>query len=239
MSHLLNDNYNKLKNNAYPGRGIIIGMSPDSKHLIQVYWIMGRSANSRNRVFEEDKGFVRTKAYDESKVVDPSLIIYYPVRHADDSHIVSNGDQTDTVFEALKNGGSFSSALDTRCFEPDAPNFTPRISGIISLKDKQYAYRLSILKSYDGMGKSSIRTYFNYEKGVPGIGHCVHTYNQDGNPLPSFAGEPYELGLFDDMEQTAGYYWDALNEENRISLLVKYINIDDGSFKIRIINKYQ
>lgn len=235
----MEDNYKKLVSNVYPGRGIIIGMSPDSQNMVQVYWIMGRSVNSRNRIFEEDKGFVRTKAYDESKVVDPSLIIYYPVKHIGGYHIVSNGDQTDTIYEALSKGKSFENALDTRCFEPDAPNFTPRISGIVNLKGSQYAYKLSILKSFNNSGDSCSRHFYNYEKGIPGIGHCIHTYSQDGNPLPSFAGEPYELELFNDINDTARCYWDALNEENRISLLVKYICEEDGSFETRIINKYK
>jgi len=230
-------NIERLKNNAYPGRGIIIGMSPDSKHMIQVYWIMGRSENSRNRIFEEENGFVRTKAFDEKKLVDPSLIIYYPVKHYQDRHIVTNGDQTDTVFDALSNAGGFEDALDTRCFEPDAPNFTPRISGITNMSNSQYVYKLAILKSFCNDGNLSIRHYFNYEKGIPGIGHCIHTYMEDGNPLPSFSGEPYELELFDNIDETCDFYWKALNENNRISILTKYISIKDGSFDIRIINK--
>lgn len=233
----LASNKEKLKANSYPGRGIIIGMSPDSKHMVQVYWIMGRSENSRNRIFEEENGFVRTKAFDESKLVDPSLIIYYPAKHVKDKHIITNGDQTDTIYDALLEGDSFEDALNTRCFEPDAPNFTPRISGIINSKDSQYAYQLSILKSGDDNGDSCVRHYFNYEKGIPGTGHCIHTYTGDGSPLPSFYGEPYELELFDDIDKTAGFYWNMLNEQNRISLLAKYISINDGNFEIRIINK--
>ncbi|MEN6312613.1 MAG: IMP cyclohydrolase [Clostridiaceae bacterium] len=233
----LDSNMEKLKGNLYPGRGIIIGMSPDSKYMVQVYWIMGRSENSRNRIFEEENGFVRTKAFDESKLVDPSLIIYYPVKHFKGRHIVTNGDQTDTIFNALLNGDSFENALNTRCFEPDAPNFTPRISGIINLKDSQYAYQLSILKSGYNKGYSCNRNYFNYEKGTPGIGHCIHTYTGDGNPLPSFCGEPYELELFDDIVRTAEQYWNILNEQNKISLLVKFIDLEDGSFQFRIVNR--
>jgi len=233
----LTSNLEKLKNNSYPGRGIIIGMSPDSRHMIQVYWIMGRSENSRNRIFEEENGFVRTKAFDDSKLVDPSLIIYYPAKHYMDRHIITNGDQTDTIFNALVEGDSFEDALNTRCFEPDAPNFTPRISGAVSLKDSQYAYQLSILKSFYNSGDSSIRYFFNYEKGIPGVGHCIHTYTGDGNPLPSFAGEPYELELLDDIEKTTELYWNTLDKTNKISLLTKFINIKDGTFSIRIINK--
>lgn len=233
----LDNNMKKLESNSYPGRGIIIGMSPDTKHMVQVYWIMGRSENSRNRIFEEEKGFVRTKAFDESKLVDPSLIIYYPVRHFEGWHIVTNGDQTDTIFSTLKDGGTFEDALNTRCFEPDTPNFTPRISGIVSLKDSQYAYQLSILKSGNNKGGFCIRNYFNYEKGIPGTGHCIHTYTGDGSPLPSFYGEPYELELFDDIDKTAERYWNILDKQNKISLLVKFINIENGSFWIRIINR--
>lgn len=233
----LTANYEMLKTNTYPGRGIILGMSPDAKYMVQVYWIMGRSENSRNRIFEEKNGFVRTKAFDESKLVDPSLIIYFPARHDDGRHIITNGDQTDTIFETMAKGGSFEDALNTRCFEPDAPNFTPRISGIIDLKDPQYAYKLSILKSYNNAGTFCIRNYFNYEKGIQGVGHCIHTYVQDGSPIPSFAGEPYELELFDDINETVEHYWKALNEDNRVSILAKYIRIEDGNFEIRIINK--
>ncbi|MGE5613842.1 MAG: IMP cyclohydrolase [Bacillota bacterium] len=230
-------NFENLKKNKYPGRGIIIGMTPDSRHMVQVYWIMGRSENSRKRVFVEDNGFVRTKAFDERKLVDPSLIIYYPVKHFRGRHIVTNGDQTDTILDALTKGGGFESALDTRCFEPDAPHFTPRISGIVNMEGSQYAYQLSILKSGNDTGDFCSRHYFNYEKGIPGIGHCIHTYAGDGNPLPSFRGEPYELELFDDITETARYYWNALDESNRVSLLVKYIEIAGGSFRINIINK--
>lgn len=233
------ENYAMLQANSYPGRGIIIGMSPNAKHYVQIYWIMGRSENSRNRVFENENGFVRTKAYDESKVIDPSLIIYYPVRHFKACHIVSNGDQTDTIYNAIQKGETFESALNTRTFEPDSPNFTPRISGIVNLGEAQNAYTLSILKSFNNNSEYTIRNYYNYEKAVPGTGHCIHTYMGDGNPLPSFTGEPYELELFDNIDETVEYYWNALNQENRISILGKYINVEDGSFEIKIINKYR
>jgi hypothetical protein len=232
------NNYERLKNNAYPGRGIIIGLSPDSRKLVQVYWIMGRSENSRNRVFEEVDGFVRTRAYDESKMKDPSLIIYYPAKHYDGRHIITNGDQTDTIYEALRNGGAFEDALNTRCYEPDGPNFTPRISGMTGARQDPYVYKLSILKASNNTEASCLRQYFNYEKGIPGTGHCIHTYQGDGNPLPSFAGEPYELELFDGIDDTLNHYWNALNEENRISLLVKSINVDDCCFETRIVNRY-
>jgi IMP cyclohydrolase len=230
-------NFEKLRKNKYPGRGIIIGMTPDSRHMVQVYWIMGRSENSRNRVFAEDDGFVRTKAFDESKLSDPSLIIYYPVKHLHGRHIVTNGDQTDTIYDALAEGCGFESALEARSFEPDAPHFTPRISGIVNMEGSPYAYQLSILKSGNASGDFCSRYYFNYEKGIPGTGHCIHTYSGDGNPLPSFSGEPYELELFDDIGETARYYWNALDESNKVSLLVKYIEIPGGNFRINIINK--
>ena len=240
MSNLeLKYNYDRLKNNAYPGRGIITGMSPDSRKLVQVYWIMGRSENSRNRIFETDNGFIRTKAYDESKMTDPSLIIYYPMKHYNGRHIVTNGDQTDTIFEALKMGGSFEDALNTRCYEPDGPNFTPRISGILGSKKDQYRYKLSIIKAFNNTEASCLRQYFNYEKGIPGVGHCIHTYASDGNPLPSFKGDPYEMEVSDDIDETVNYYWSALNEDNRISILAKYVNMDDGSFDARIINRFK
>lgn len=234
----LKSNYDNLKKNSYPGRGIIIGLSPDSKKLVQVYWIMGRSENSRNRIFEADNGFIRTRAYDESKMKDPSLIIYYPAKHYDGRHIITNGDQTDTIFDALKNGRSFEDALDTRRYEPDGPNFTPRISALIGSGKDQYAYKLSILKSCNNSETSCLRQYFNYERGIPGTGHCIHTYQGDGNPLPSFAGEPYELELFDTVDETLNYYWNALDKDNRISLLVKFVNVDDSNFETGIINRY-
>lgn len=233
------NNYEKLKSNPYPGRGIIIGLSPDSSKLVQVYWIMGRSENSRNRIFEADNGFIRTKAYDESKMTDPSLIIYYPARHYEGRHIITNGDQTDTIFEALQKHGSFEEALDTRYYEPDGPNFTPRISGITGSTKDRYAYKLSIIKSCHNTEASCLRQYFNYEKGIPGIGHCIHTYENDGNPLPSFSGEPVELELSDDIDETLNLYWDMLHADNRVSILTKHIRLKDGSFDIRLLNRHK
>lgn len=237
LGEKLVENLNYLKNNVYPGRGIIIGMSPDAKHYVQIYWIMGRSENSRNRVFDNDKGFIRTKAFDESKVTDPSLIIYYPVRHLEGKHIISNGDQTDTIFDSISNGGNFEEALNTRYFEPDAPNYTPRISGILDANASKYLYRLSILKAFNNDPNTCLRHFYNYERAVAGIGHCIHTYAGDGNPLPAFNGEPYELELFNSIDETVEFYWNSLNTDNRISILGKYINIHDGSFEIKIINK--
>ncbi|SDE08507.1 IMP cyclohydrolase-like protein [Paenibacillus sp. UNCCL117] len=227
-----------LQENVYPGRGIIIGLTPDGTRLIQVYWIMGRSENSRNRVFiEEPNGFLRTEAKDPAKLTDPSLIIYYPVKHAGGAHIVTNGDQTDTIHEALQAGGSFESALATRTYEPDAPNFTPRISGIVDLNDKQFAYKLSILKSAGNTEDQTLRHTYAYEKALPGFGHCIHTYAGDGNPLPSFQGEPALVPLANDAEEIANLYWSALNEENKISLLVKTIRIEDGASELLVRNK--
>jgi Archaeal IMP cyclohydrolase len=239
LQQKIEDNVKKLKMNSYPGRGIIIGISPDSKYYVQVYWIMGRSENSKNRIFENDNGFIRTKAFDENKLKDPSLIIYYPIKHFGSFHIVSNGDQTDTIYNALENGECFEQALNTRCFEPDSPNFTPRISGIINPKDSQYVYKLSILKSFNNDPEFSIRYFYNYEHAVPGIGHCIHTYEGDGNPLPSFSGEPFELKLFNDIDETVKFYWDVLDNDNRVSILGKYINIKDGTYNYKIINKHQ
>lgn len=240
---ILEDNIKKLRNNNYPGRGIIIGMSPDKKNMIQVYFIMGRSINSKNRVFVKDKekdnrnDFVRTKAYDESKMVDPSLVIYYPIKSINNYHIITNGDQTDTIYDALDSGSSFEKALYTRYYEPDGPNFTPRISGIISLNDDIHSYKLSILKTFHNTEDLSIRNFFNYEKAIPGIGHFIHTYEQDGNPLPAFSGEPYELALYNDIEENTNHFWNSIDEDKKVSLLSKYINIKDGSTKIKIINK--
>jgi IMP cyclohydrolase len=228
----------ELKQNTYPGRGIIIGLTPDGTKYVQVYWIMGRSENSRNRVFiAEENGFLRTEARDPAKLSDPSLIIYYPARHTNGAHIVTNGDQTDTIYEALQSGGTFEGALATRTYEPDGPNFTPRISGIVDLNDKQNAYKLSILKSNENDESQTKRQYFHYENAIPGYGHFISTYQGDGNPLPSFAGEPKLAPLFDDAEATAKYYWELLNKENKISLLVKTIRRDNGEAALTVLNK--
>lgn len=230
-------NIKKLSSNTYPGRGIVIGLSPDSNSIIQVYWIMGRSENSRNRVFIEENGFVRTQAFDHKKLVDPSLIIYYPVKFYNNKHIVSNGDQTDTIYSALRNSETFEKALNKRKFEPDEPNFTPRISGLVDLDDKEPVYSLSILKSMYNNSGICIRNYFNYSGMIEGFGHCIHTYAGDGIPLPSFEGEPCIVRLFDDMDKVAVYYWDILNDDNKVSLLVKFIDKYSGQSKIKIINR--
>jgi IMP cyclohydrolase len=228
----------KLQGNSYPGRGIVIGLSEDGEKLIQVYWIMGRSTNSRNRVFiAEDNGFLRTEAKDPAKLTDPSLIIYYPVKHIGGAHIVTNGDQTDTIHEALQQGGSFEGALSTRTYEPDAPNFTPRISGIVDLADGQYAYKLSILKSACNTEDQTLRHTYAYEAALPGYGHCIHTYAGDGEPLPSFQGEPVLVPLKGNANDIALRYWNVLNRDNRISLLVKTIDKNSGESEIYVINK--
>jgi IMP cyclohydrolase len=231
-------NLGSLQQNPYPGRGIVIGLTPDGSRFVQVYWIMGRSVNSRNRIFvQEDNGFLRTEAKDPALLTDPSLIIYYPLKHTGASHIVTNGDQTDTIFEVLNAGGSFEQALTTRTFEPDPPNYTPRISGLVDLQNPQCQYKLSILKSNAGNSEQTLRQFFHYEQGIAGYGHYIHTYSEDGNPLPSFIGEPVLVPLYDDMEQTLSAYWDRLNEDNKISLLVKTIRIDNGQTELRVINK--
>lgn len=226
-----------LKANSYPGRGIVIGATEDGTKMAQIYWIMGRSENSRNRVFQEEAGFVRTRAFDESKLTDPSLIIYYPVKHHQNVHIVSNGDQTDTIMDYLKAGKTWHEALMTRTFEPDAPNFTPRITGVVDLK-AQWVYALSIIKSQDGDEQHCLRHFYYYEKPLYGYGHCIHTYQGDGNPLPSFGGEPYIMPVPEDAEKACRLYWSLLNEDNRISLLAKYIDVRTGEFEIRMINRH-
>jgi IMP cyclohydrolase len=235
----MNANIKALQTNSYPGRGIIIGMTPDSRHYAQIYWIMGRSENSRNRIFINENGYVKTQAFDEKKVIDPSLIIYYPVKFSGGNHIVSNGDQTDTIFSALQTGGNFESALNSRQFEPDAPNYTPRISGLVDRHTRKHSYQLSIIKPLPEHPNVCIRNYFNYETAIPGVGHCLHTYRGDGDPLPPFEGEPYPVELFDDIDHLSGFYWEALDKGNRISLLAKFISIAGGETQIKIINKLQ
>ena len=231
---MLYDLYTDLVGNSYPGRGIVIGKSADAKHMAIAYFIMGRSENSRNRVFEETPDGIRTRAFDESKMSDPSLIIYHPVRVYGGCTIVTNGDQTDTVRDTLANGGSFESALYTREFEPDGPNYTPRISGIVYPCG---GYRLSILKSADGNPASCQRFTFSYENPVAGQGHFIHTYEQDGNPLPSFVGVPKTVGIGNDIDAFAKLIWKGLNDENRVSLFVQFIDLETGLADTRIINK--
>lgn len=227
----------ELRSNAYPGRGIIIGMSEDGTSAVTAYFIMGRSENSRNRVFVTDGDGIRTQAFDESKLTDPSLIIYAPVRVLGNKTIVTNGDQTDTIYEGMNNQLTFEQSLRTREFEPDAPNYTPRISGVIKCSDGGFNYALSILKSANGNPVSCQRFTFTYKNPIPGQGHFIHTYKGDGNPLPSFEGEPKLIGIPNDCKQFAADLWTALNEENKVSLFVRYIDIKSGKTTTEIINK--
>mgnify|MGYP000899554005 CR=1 FL=1 len=228
----------ELKNNSYPGRGIIIGRTPDGKKAVTAYFIMGRSENSRNRVFVEEGEGIRTQAFDPAKLEDPSLIIYAPVRVLGNKTIVTNGDQTDTIYEGMDRQMTFEQSLRSREFEPDAPNYTPRISGILHIEDGGYNYALSILKSNDGNPDSCHRYTYAYEKPVAGEGHFIHTYQCDGNPIPSFAGEPEKVALHGDIEQLALDTWMNLNEDNKVSLYVSYISLADGSSDTIIINKH-
>lgn len=227
----------ELQENSYPGRGIIIGRSADGKKAVTAYFIMGRSENSRNRVFVEDGEGIRTQAFDESKLTDPSLIIYAPVRVLGNKTIVTNGDQTDTIYEGMDRQMTFEQSLRSREFEPDAPNYTPRISGIMHVEGGKFNYAMSILKSRNGDPGSCCRYTFAYENAVPGEGHFIHTYMHDGNPLPSFEGEPKRIAILDDMDAFADTLWSSLNEDNKVSLFVRYIDIATGTYESKIINK--
>lgn len=228
-----------LKSNEYPGRGIVIGKSDDGKNAVAAYFIMGRSENSRNRVFVAQGLDMRTKAFDESKLTDPSLIIYYPVRVLGNKTIVTNGDQTDTVYDLMNRQFTFEQALRTREFEPDAPNYTPRISGIIKCDNGDFNYALSILKSANGDPSQCRRFCFSYTNAIPGVGHFIHTYKGDGNPLPSYEGEPTEIAISGDIDTFANTLWTSLNPDNKVSLFVRYINLENGNADTRIINKNQ
>lgn len=229
----------ELQENSYPGRGIIIGRSADGTKAVTAYFIMGRSENSRNRIFVEDGEGIRTQAFDPSKLTDPSLIIYAPVRVLGNKTIVTNGDQTDTIYEGMDRQMTFEQSLRTREFEPDGPNYTPRISGILHVESGNFNYAMSILKSNNGNPASCRRYTFAYENAAPGEGHFIHTYMHDGNPLPSFEGEPKQIAIPDDMEAFADTLWNSLNEDNKVSLFVRYINIADGTYESKIINKNQ
>ncbi|MBO5907578.1 MAG: IMP cyclohydrolase [Clostridia bacterium] len=224
-----------LKDKSYPGRGIIIGKSEDGKSAVFAYFIMGRSENSRNRVFALRDGAVFTEPHDFSKVSDPSLIIYSAVRSACGSVIVTNGDQTDTIYDAIINGGDMRSALRTREFEPDAPNLTPRISGVLNF-DGEFSYEMSILKSADSEGTGCNRFFYEYTP-IAGVGHFIHTYVDDGNPLPTFQGEPERVAIPSDIDAFASAIWTNLNEENKISLYVRYVALDGGESCERVFNK--
>ena len=225
-----------LESNAYPGRGIVLGRTADNQHAVAAYFIMGRSENSRNRVFTETEDGIRTEAYDPSKMVDPSLIIYHPVRKVGDNLVVTNGDQTDTIRDFLVEGKSFGQSLHTREFEPDGPNYTPRISGMLC---KDGSFRLSILKSADGDPSCCHRFFYTYDKPLAGEARFIHTYMGDGTPLPSFEGEPKRVVLdAPDAETLADQIWNALNPDNKVSLFVRYINLADGSCQQVIKNKF-
>lgn len=227
----------ELKNNAYPGRGIVIGRSMDGKKAVTAYFIMGRSSNSRNRVFAAEGEGIRTEAFDTSKLEDPSLIIYAPVRVLGTRTIVTNGDQTDTIYDGLKAGMTFEQSLRNREFEPDAPNYTPRISGVMEVENGEYHYAMSILKSNNGSPDSCSRYTFAYETPAAGEGHFIHTYMHDGNPLPSFEGEPKLVEIDGEIDEFAKMVWENLNEENKVSLFVRYIDIETGEYETRIVNK--
>lgn len=228
----------ELSTNPYPGRGIMIGKSADGKNAVIAYFIMGRSENSRNRIFVTEGEGIRTQAFDESKLEDPSLIIYAPVRVLDNKTIVTNGDQTDTVYDLMKEGKTFEQSLRTREFEPDNPNYTPRISGIVELANGGFDFSMSILKSANGNPSSCQRYTFSYENPLNGEGRFIHTYNKNENPLPSFEGEPklVEVGN-DDIDTFAEKLWTALNDDNKVSLFVRYINLETAQAESRIINK--
>lgn len=224
-----------LKDNEYAGRGIVIGTSPDRKNAVCAYFIMGRSENSRNRVFVKTGETLKTEPFDVSKVSDPSLIIYNAVRKTEKSLIVTNGDQTDTVYNLMSEGKSFKEALETREFEPDAPNFTPRISGILYFENG-FNYEMSILKSIDESGSDCCRYTYSYPS-VAGLGHFIHTYNCNGDPLPTFTGEPHRISIKNNIEEFANEIWESLNGDNKISLYVRYTDIETGKYTDKIINK--
>ena len=229
----------ELKGNAYPGRGIIIGKTPDGKKAVTAYFIMGRSENSRNRVFVEDGEGIRTQAFDPSKLTDPSLIIYAPVRVLGNKTIVTNGDQTDTIYEGMDRQLTFEQSLRSREFEPDGPNYTPRISGIMHIEGGNYNFAMSILKSNHGDPSSCNRYTYAYENPAAGEGRFIHTYQCDGNPLPSFEGEPKLIGTVDDIDEFTELLWNSLNEDNKVSLFVRYIDIATQNYETRIVNKNQ
>ncbi len=229
----------ELEGNAYPGRGIVLGKSEDGTKAVIAYFIMGRSENSRNRVFVEDGEGIRTEPFDPSKLVDPSLIIYAPVRVLGNKTIVTNGDQTDTIYEGMDKQLTFEQTLRSREFEPDAPNYTPRISGILHIENSHYNYALSILKSNQGDPDSCHRFTFAYENPKAGEGHFIHTYVGDGNPLPSFEGEPTWVSISGEIDAFTDLVWNSLNAENKVSLFVRFIDITTGQHETRIVNKNQ
>ena len=232
----INDIYELIKDNSYVGRGIIVGKSADGNHAVGAYFIMGRSANSRNRIFSEKDGMIITEPFDASKVEDPSLIIYNAVRKIENNLIITNGDQTDTVYDGIAAGLSFNKALESRCFEPDAPNLTPRISAMMTFVDGDFTYQMSILKSIDAEGTDCARYGFSYPSKA-GLGHFIHTYVQDGNPIPTFQGEPERIQIPDSIDEFTEKIWSGLNEDNKISLYVTYIDLKTMEEEHRLINK--
>ena len=228
----------ELAENSYPGRGIVIGQSEDGRFAAIAYFIMGRSVNSRNRVFVEDGEGLRTRAFDPGKLSDPSLVIYAPVRVLGNATVVTNGDQTDTVYDFMKEGKTFEEALCTRTFEPDAPNYTPRISGVVERTDGAFTYKLSILKSGDGDPDAPERFFFAYTPKA-GKGHFLHTYRCDGNPIPSFDGEPTPVKIEGDLDAFTRLVWESLNEDNKVSLFTRFINLETGEWESRSVNKNQ
>ena len=227
-----------LAGNSYPGRGIVIGQSADGKNAVIAYFIMGRSVNSRNRVFVEEGAGIRTQAYDPAKLSDPSLVIYAPVRVLGEDTIVTNGDQTDTIYDFLKEGKTFEEALRTRTFEPDCPNYTPRISGIVERGEGSFTYKLSILKSCGGDPDFAQRFFFEYAPKA-GLGHFIHTYKQDGDPIPSYEGEPTPVFIEGDIDAFTASLWENLNEDNKVSLFTRFIDLETGKAETRIVNKNQ
>lgn len=233
-----NDLNTLLAGNPYPGRGIVIGKSADGKKAVVAYFIMGRSENSRNRVFLSEPDGIRTEAFDPSKLKDPSLIIYHPVRKLNNKLIVTNGDQTDTIRDYIAKGQTFEDGLATRAFEPDGPNWTPRISGMLTFENADFTYQMGILKSADEEGSACNRFYYQYNKAVPGLGHFLHTYVTDGNPIPTFQGEPERVSIPNDIESFTKDVWNNLNEANKISLYVSFTDLETGKTEEKIINKH-
>ena len=227
----------ELKENSYPGRGIIVGRSEDGTKAVIAYFIMGRSSNSRNRIFVEDGEGIRTQAFDPSKLEDPSLIIYAPVRVLGNKTIVTNGDQTDTIYDGMDKQLTFEQSLRSREFEPDGPNYPPRISAVLHLEKGEFNYAMSILKSNNGNPESCNRFTYTYENPIAGEGRFIHTYMHDGNPLPSFEGEPKLVAIEEDIDDFTNILWNSLNDDNKVSLFVRYIDIATGEYETRIVNK--
>ena len=234
----MNKNINRLKNSCYPGRGIIIGLSPDANSYVQIYWIMGRSVLSRNRIFIREEENIKISLFSDDDIKeDTSLIVYYPMKKYRNQHIVSNGNHTEIILNYLIDNKTFEDAIETLHYEPDEPNFTPRIAGVLSL-DEKIIFKLAIIKRINEENKNiTSREIFSYEDGFKGQGYCIHTYIDNNNPLPSFQGEPYIVPIFNDINETSNFYWDLLNSENKISLVVKYINIKDNVCSFKIFNK--